>query len=147
MTVMTTAHVDTIERGVEKAHVWLKELADELGVPDQQQSLQVLRAFLHALRDRLSVDETAQLAAQLPLLIRGVYYEGWIPSRAPAHYRDAATFLDHIAREAHLAGRTEASFAAAAAVRVLDRHVSAGETAKVRRVLPPELRTLLAAEA
>jgi uncharacterized protein (DUF2267 family) len=97
---MTTAHLDAIDRSVEKTYVWLKDLADELGVKDQRHAFRVLRAFLHALRDRLSVDETAQLAAQLPIFIRGVFYEGWDPSRTPERYRDVATFLhmlpDHV---------------------------------------------------
>ena len=143
---MTTAHVDTIDRSVEKAHLWLKDLADELGVKDQRDAYQVLRAFLHALRDRLSVAETAQLAAQLPIFIRGVFYEGWEPTKTPVRYRDVATFLDRICREANLAGETEASFAATAAARVLARHISAGETENVLHLLPEHVRALLQTE-
>jgi uncharacterized protein (DUF2267 family) len=40
-----------------------------------------LRATLHALRDRLIIDEVAQLSAQLPMLIRGLYYKGWDPTK------------------------------------------------------------------
>jgi uncharacterized protein (DUF2267 family) len=69
-----------IERSVEKAHVWLDEVAGQLGTDDHRQAYRVLRAYLHALRDRPTVDEAAQLAAQLPALIRGIYYEGWTPS-------------------------------------------------------------------
>jgi uncharacterized protein (DUF2267 family) len=143
---MTTAHLDAIDRSVEKTYVWLKDLADELGVKDQRHAFRVLRAFLHALRGRLSVDETAQLAAQLPIFIRGVFYEGWDPSRTPERYRDLATFLDHIAQEANLAGETEASFAATAAAKVLSRHVSPGETESVLHLLPDHVRALLQTE-
>jgi uncharacterized protein (DUF2267 family) len=94
---MTVAHVDIIDRSVEKAHIWLNELADELGSTDHRYAYRVLRAFLHALRDRLSVDEAAQLAAQLPIFIRGLFYEGWDPSRTPERARDIDSFLEHIA--------------------------------------------------
>jgi len=57
-----------IDRSVEKTHVWLNELAAELGREDHQYAYRVLRAVLHAVRDRLTVDEAAQLAAQLPEL-------------------------------------------------------------------------------
>jgi uncharacterized protein (DUF2267 family) len=101
-----------------------------------------LRAFLHAVRDHLSVDESAQLAAQLPIFVRGVFYEGWDPSDVPKRARDIDSFLQRIAGEALLAGETEASLAAAAASRV-SRHVSAGEVASVLHVLPEHLRELL----
>ena len=106
----------------------------------------VLRAFLHALRDHLSVDEAAQLAAQLTIFVRGVFYEGWDPSRTPERSRDVDSFLQRIAGEAGLAGETEASFAATAASRVLRRHVSTGEGDSMLHALPRHLRELLLAE-
>jgi uncharacterized protein (DUF2267 family) len=142
---MNVAHLDIIDRSVEKAHIWLNELTEELGSSDQRYAYRVLRAFLHALRDRLSVDEAAQLAAQLPLFVRGVFYEGWDPSRTPEHTGDLDSFLERIATEAVLAGETEASFATAAASRVLRRHISAGETASVLHQLPGHVRELLSA--
>jgi uncharacterized protein (DUF2267 family) len=120
--------------------------AEELGTEDSQQAYRVLRAFLHAVRDHLSVDEAAQLSAQLPIFVRGVFYEGWDPSRTPEHARGLDSFLAKIAGEARLAGETEASFAAAAAGRVLRQHVSAGEGDSVLRALPQHIRELLSAE-
>jgi len=143
---MSRTRVDVIDRSVEKAHVWINDLADELGTEDNQEAYRVLRAFLHALRDHLSVDEAAQLAAQLPIFVRGVFYEGWDPSRTPEHARDLDSFLWRIASEAHLAGGTEASFAATAAHRVLSRHISAGEAGSVLNVLPAHLRELLSSQ-
>jgi uncharacterized protein (DUF2267 family) len=143
---MTVTRVDIIGRSVEKAHIWINDMADELGTEDGQHAYRVLRAFLHALRDHLSVDEAAALAAQLPIFVRGVFYEGWHPSRTPEHARDLDSFLRRIASEGGLAGDTEASFAATAANRVLDRHVSAGESDSVLGVLPEHLRAFLSAE-
>jgi len=144
---MTTTRVDIIDRSVEKAHVWLNDVAEELGTQDRQHAYRVLRAVLHALRDHLTVDEAAQLAAQLPIFVRGVFYEGWDPSRTPEHDRDIDTFLKKIATEAGLAGETEASIAASATSRVLRHHVSAGEGEKVLRALPQHLRELLGTES
>jgi uncharacterized protein (DUF2267 family) len=135
-----TSHVDIIERNVEKANLWLKELADELETDDRQAAYRVLRAFLHAVRDRLTVNEAAQLAAQLPELIRGVYYEDWVPAKTPLRYRSVDEFLGRISAEALLAGETEASYAATAAARVLRRHVSEGEIEDVLQTLPKGFR-------
>lgn len=139
------ANADVIERSVEKTHIWLNEVGEELGSEDDAAAYRVLRAFLHALRDRLGINEAAQLAAQLPELIRGIYYEGWVPARTPIKYRNADEFLRRIADEALLKGETEASFACTAAARVLHRHVSEGEMNDVLAVLPEELRALVAA--
>ena len=140
---MTTTRLDVIDRSVEKTHVWLNELSEELATDDVHHAYRVLRAFLHALRDHLSVNEAAALAAQLPIFVKGVFYEGWDPSRTPDHARDLDSFLQRIADEARLAGETEASFAAAAAGRVLARHISPGEAGSVLRVLPEHLREFL----
>jgi uncharacterized protein (DUF2267 family) len=132
-----------IERSVEKAHIWLDEVAGQLGTDDHRQAYKVLRAYLHALRDRLTVDESAQLAAQLPDLIRGIYYEGWNPSSTPVKYHGFSDFLDRIAADAELDGETSASYAVSAAAGVLRRHVSAGEIEDVRAQLPENLRLIL----
>jgi uncharacterized protein (DUF2267 family) len=144
--LVRTTRVDVMDRSVEKTHIWLNDLAEELGTEDGHYAYSVLRAFLHALRDHLTVDEAAALAAQLPIFVRGVFYEGWDPSRTPEHARDLDSFLERIASEAGLAGETEASFAATAASRVMRRHVSAGEGDSVLRALPHHLRELLGAE-
>jgi uncharacterized protein (DUF2267 family) len=138
---MTDAAI--IDKNVEKTRIWLGEVAAELGIEDRQEAYRVLRAYLHALRDRLPVDEAAQLAAQLPGLIRGIYYEGWNPSATPVRYRGVAEFHDRIASEAMLDGETEASYAASSVARVLRRHVSAGELDDIRAILPEELRAIL----
>ena len=135
--------IDLIDRSAEKTNVWLNELAAELGSDDRQAAYRVLRAYLHAVRDRLPVEESAQLAAQLPELIRGIYYEGWVPAKTPMSYRSVDEFLSRVADEAMLPAETEASYACSAAARVLRNHISEGEIADVVAVFPNELRAVL----
>ena len=134
-----------IERSVEKTHIWLKELAEELGKDDRRYAYRALRAVLHALRDRLPVEVAAKLAAQLPVLLRGVYYEDWVPSRTPLPIHDVDEFLRRVVEEGAMAGETEASLAVAAVVKVLRNHISAGEIREVMAVLPDDLKVLMAA--
>jgi len=134
---------DSIDATVAKTREWIDETAAELGTEDRREAYRVLRAFLHVVRDRIGVNEAAQLAAQLPQLLRGAFYENWVPSRTPERYRDRDTFLRKLAEQALLAGETEASCAAAAAMRVLRRHVSEGELEDVLAKFPVELRELL----
>lgn len=131
------------ERSAEKADLWINEVAEQLGTEDKREAYRAMRAYLHALRDRLPVDEAAQLAAQLPELIRGIYYEGWDPSSTPVKYRGFAQFLERISEDARLNGETEASYAVGAVAGVLRRHVSAGEIDDIRAILPEELKPIL----
>jgi HSP20 family protein len=108
---MTTQSIDALERSNHKTNEWLSELAAELGTEDKQVAYRVLRGFFHVLRDRLTVEEAAQLAAQLPQFLRGVFDEGWRPAKAPQTYRDREAFLDLLAERSELAGKTEASVA------------------------------------
>jgi uncharacterized protein (DUF2267 family) len=142
---MSEADPAIIEHSVEKAHIWLKEVAKELGDDDRVYAYRALRAVLHTLRDRLTVDVAAKLASQLPTLVRGIYYEDWDPSRTPLAIHDVDAFLDHVAREGRMAGETEASLATTAVARVLRAHVSSGEIDSVLTILPDQFRVLIEA--
>jgi Uncharacterized conserved protein len=142
---MSESEPSIIEHSAEKAHIWFNEIAKELGDQDHVYAYRALRAVLHTLRDRLTVDVAAKLAAQLPTLIRGIYYEDWDPSRTPSAVHDVDTFLEHVAREGRMAGETEASIAVAAVTRVLRAHVTPGEIDGVLAVLPDKFRALIAA--
>jgi uncharacterized protein (DUF2267 family) len=133
-----------IETSAHKAREWLAAMAAELGTDDRHYAYRALRAYLHAVRDRITVEEAAQLGAQLPLLIRGVYYDGWVPARTPASYHTVDEFLVRVAEEAQLAGETEASLVCRAGSAVLRQHVSEGEIEDVIAVMPESLRPLLA---
>jgi uncharacterized protein (DUF2267 family) len=133
-----------IERSAEKAHIWLAEIAAELGVEDRHYAYRALRAVLHALRDRLTVDVAAKLSAQLPTLIRGIYFEDWDPSGIPMPIHDVDTFLEHVVSEGRFSGETEASLAVAAVIAVLRVHVTAGEIEDIAAILPEELRIIVA---
>jgi uncharacterized protein (DUF2267 family) len=145
--IVSTTEATVIEESAQKTLRWLDELAEELGRPgDQKYALRVLRGFLHTLRDRLPVPETAHLGAQLPEFLRGIFYEGWRPTTQPSRYHDLETFLDRVAERGLLAGATEAAYGAEASARVLRAHVGVGELDKVRSVLPREIVALLSGE-
>src|SRR5215208_6088900 len=77
---MELTRLDVFDSAVEKAHTWLIDLMQELGLEDEHSAYKVLRTALQALRDRLPVEEVAAFGAQLPMLIRGLYYEDWYPT-------------------------------------------------------------------
>lgn len=127
------------ERALQKGNVWLQQLAAELGWDDMEAVLLALRSVLHALRDRLTPNEAVQLAAQLPLLLKGVYFDGWRPSATPKKVRTKEEFLD-LVRRPMIRGIPEADpeEVTRAVFQLLEEHVSGGEIADVRTVLPAE---------
>ena len=140
---MSTTGLDVFDSTLQKTNAWLKQIMDELDLDDRQQAYLALRGTLHALRDNLTVDEGAQLAAQLPLLVRGIYYEGWDPSRVPTRDRDRLAFLGRIAGTFERADpEVDPARVAQAVFRVLADHVSTGEVDEVRGMLPQEIREL-----
>jgi len=131
------------EQAVEKGNAWILELGNELGWTDAHAVLGVLRAVLHAVRDRLPSDEAAELAAQMPLLIKGVYFDGWDPSATPVKVRSREAFLALVRQ--HLGGRAreaDAEQVTRSVFRLLAAHVSPGEIHDVRGALPAELADL-----
>jgi uncharacterized protein (DUF2267 family) len=123
-------------------NVWLNDLLEQTGWLDRHRAYHAFRAVLHALRDRLPVPEAAALGAQLPMLIRGFYYEGWHPGGKPVKERKLEEFLAHIGRELGDGPTAEPQQVARAVFRVLARHVTAGEIEGIKHVLPEEIRAL-----
>lgn len=129
-----------IQRSAEKANIWLKDVATELGDGDLQYAYRALRAVLHVIRDRLAIDVAAKLAGQLPTLIRGIYYEDWDPSRTPMPPHTVDTFLEHVVSEGRFSGETEASVAVTAVAAVLRKRLTLDEIDAILAVMPEKLR-------
>ncbi len=98
--------------------------------------------MLHCLRDRLTVNEAAQLADQLPMLVRGIYYEAWHPAGKPEKIRSRDEFLSRISAHFSKTRPINSEDAARAVFQVLENHVTAGEISDVIQALPQDIRAL-----
>jgi uncharacterized protein (DUF2267 family) len=139
---MSTTGLDAFDTTVHKTTRWLKDLMAILGWQDRHKAYLALRAVLHALRDRLTVEEVAQLGAQLPMLVRGFYYEGWNPTGKPANERRRERFLARIKEQFRSDDSVDPERVARAVFAVLAERVSEGEIQDVKHVLPAEIRDL-----
>lgn len=139
---MSVQSVDSIERSVHKTNDWLSDLASELGYSNEE-AWRILKAFLQTVRDELTVDEAAHLAAQLPLVLRGAFYEGFDPGPGPSKPRKRDEFLAVLAERAQFPRPADAELPAEAAATVLRRHVTAGEVDDVLAQLPSEVRDVM----
>jgi uncharacterized protein (DUF2267 family) len=139
---MTATGLDAFDTTVQKTNRWLNELMQIMGSQDKHRAYLALRAALHALRDRLTVEEVAQLGAQLPMLIRGFYYEGWDPTNKPLRVRHKEEFLARIVQEFTGDVRIDPELTARAVFTMLAMRVSEGEIEDVKHVLPADIRDL-----
>jgi uncharacterized protein (DUF2267 family) len=139
---MSTTGLETIDHTVQLTHIWLDELDWRMGWSNKGRTYQLLKSVLQALRDWLPTNESADLAAQLPTLLRGAYYEHWRPATTPAKKRSKAAFLNRI--DETFAGDLQIQPEAAVSVVLgfLSTKISAGEIDHVRRSLPADLRGL-----
>ncbi|MCK6545734.1 DUF2267 domain-containing protein [Myxococcota bacterium] len=143
---MTTTGLDVFDTTINRTNIWLKEIMEELATDDRHRAYVALRATLHALRDRLTPDSAAALGAQLPMLVRGLFFEGYSPSGKPIRARHKEDFLLMVRSriQGHVAHDLDVEDAVRAVFRVLGHQVSEGETDKLRYALPNELRELWA---
>jgi uncharacterized protein (DUF2267 family) len=139
---MSASGLEILDTSVQKTHVWLKEIMERLGTPDRHKAYMALKVTLHALRDRLSIEEAAQLGAQLPLIVRGLFYEGWRPVGKP----DRATSWESFMKPVYLAVCQDGSYTpeevVMAVFSVLANHISSGEIDDVIGQLPRDIRSL-----
>jgi uncharacterized protein (DUF2267 family) len=131
----------TIAHAVQQTQEWLKELRDNDDLDDETAALSVLRAVLHQLRDRLTPEEAVDLGAQLPTILRGIYYEGWRPTRTPERIRSKEKFLDEVTTR--LLPRPISPERAVKDVFVLiAHHCDPGEISQVIDQLPSDIKNL-----
>ena len=139
---MSEHSVPAIDSTVHLTNVWLKELCGELGRSDRRFAYRALRAVLHALRDRLTVAEVVDLGAQLPLLVRGIFYEGWSAESVPRKELRVSRFIEEVGDEFREDPSVSSEEIVWAVFGLLERHVSPGEIDDVQGVLSPKIRKL-----
>jgi uncharacterized protein (DUF2267 family) len=139
---MATARLSVFDKTLQESNLWLKALMESLGTTNRDTAYDALKATLHTLRDRIGPGNAVHLGAQLPMLIRGLYYDGWRPATTPTKERHTADFLDHLSEKLARNSRTDPEAAARAVFYVMWQKIDSGEVAKLLRVLPAELREL-----
>ena len=138
---MSTTGLDVFDKTVQTTNIWLDEIMAAMG-PDRHVAWHILGATLRALRDRLPLDEAAHLGAQLPLLVRGLYYDQWRPAAGVNKDRHLEEFLARVADDLKDTRPVNTRDAVRTVFRVLATHIARGQADKVAATLPGEIRAL-----
>jgi uncharacterized protein (DUF2267 family) len=129
------------DKAVHTVLVWVKDLHLQR-VVTRRGAFRVMVAVLRALRDRLIMDEAFDLGSQLPMILRGFYFEGWRPDATPIRERRKEEFLKRVESGMNSAVAMGAEIAVRAVFALLARRVSEGELEDVRQGLPEPIREL-----
>jgi len=138
---MSETNVRNLRNAMHTAQTWLIDLTEKGSFTDEAQAYRVLRAVLQSLRDRLTVEEAAHLGAQLPMVIRGVYYDGFRPSELPRKQRRRDEYLASV-RERLTDDDVDAETACRATFSLLQDRISRGEIEETQHLMSADLREL-----
>lgn len=135
---MSATGLDVFDKSLQTTNIWLNEIVSQIG-SDERVAWKVLSVVLHKLRDRLPIDLSAHLSAQLPLVVRGAYYDQYEPSVQPTDC-DLKAFIDEVQEWLADTRKVDAKEAVQAVFAVLSRHVPRSQIDKVQNALPGDLR-------
>jgi uncharacterized protein (DUF2267 family) len=142
---MSATGLDVFDKTLQTTNIWLDEIMTAIG-PDRQVAWKVLSVVLHKLRDRMPVELSAHLGAELPLLVRGVYYDQYQPARQPTEW-ELDEFVEEVSEWLSDIRPVNPREAVQTVFAVLSRHIPRGQIDNVQQALPQDIRALwIAAE-
>ncbi|MFC7396692.1 DUF2267 domain-containing protein [Chelatococcus sp. GCM10030263] len=138
---MSATGLEVFDKSIQTTNIWLNEISEEIG-PDRKLAWRALGVVLRTLRDRLPADEAAHLAAQLPLVVRGAYYDQYRPALQPVPLRSREEFVECVAGGLEGERPVDPDAVTRTVLTVVGRHIDAGEVEQLRQSLPKAIRTL-----
>ncbi|MGE5042347.1 MAG: DUF2267 domain-containing protein [Candidatus Levyibacteriota bacterium] len=133
---------------IQETNALLKDIEAELNWEgERENAYKALKAVLHTLRDRLTVEEAADFAAQLPVLVRGIYYAEWKPEKTPRKMH-RSEFLEEIAKEMGVfpvgaADEMLVEDIVRGVLLSLRRYISTGELEDVADMMPEDIKPII----
>ncbi len=139
---MSTLGIASFEHTVQLTHIWINDLDASLEWNNKPRAYRLLKAVLHALRDRLQLNEAVSLGAQLPELLRGAYYEQWRPAKHPAKPRSKQEFLDQVNQSFQRDPLEHPGQAVMAVFEPVSKKLTGSEIKDISYTLSEDIRTL-----
>lgn len=135
-------HPSIFEKTAQKSQHWIEDIKMELGTTDDERAYLALRTVLHSLRNHLQINEAIHLGAELPMLIRGLYFEGWNPKEKPIKEKSKEEYLEYFKKYFFNQPEQEIEKILGSVFKVLEKRISAGEINDVKSNLPKHVRNL-----
>lgn len=139
---MSATGVTALDHSIQQTNVWLKSVCDELDLEDRHDAYSALRAVLHVLRDRLPPEVATHFGAQLPMVLRGLFYEGWHMAGTPTRERTVAQFADRVLAQLPPGFPLDPVTVTSGVFEILWERLDPGAFSKLIEHLPEEIRTM-----
>lgn len=136
---MSAQGLEVIDHTVQLTHEWINELRDRLGWSSSRDALRLLRVTMAQIRDHLQHQEAVQFSAQMPLLVRGMFFEGWNLAHTPLRDRNADHFVAAIETQVSDIYDWRGIQDIAAVFKTLNNRISEGEIQDVKAQLPKSI--------
>jgi uncharacterized protein (DUF2267 family) len=139
---MSATGLRSFDHSLMETREWIKDIKDELKYDNDEDAYESTRAILHVVRDRLTIEEAANFASQLPMLLKGVYYESYRPEKTPLKIKDPQAFFDRVSEELPQDKKNESSRITKAFMKVVRKHVTEGLLEKMENQFPENLKEI-----
>ncbi|MFW5698141.1 MAG: DUF2267 domain-containing protein [Fimbriimonadaceae bacterium] len=141
---MAIESIPVFETTIQKTDAWLKTFQQQIGTDiNKDQAYHLMRAGLHTIRDRMTVDEAAHFSAQLPLLLRGTFYEGYKPSQQPRTMRTEQDFCNCLDEKINKDVPVDKKYVLPALFKTLKEQISEGQIKDVESHMPEDMQAAL----
>lgn len=138
---MNTKKMVKLEKYAMDANQWIDEVAVLMQIDDRELAWKALRGVLHVIRDRLIPEEVFQLSAQFPMLIRGLFFEGYHYSNKPEKF-DVEELKDRISEALSPVTDINPEVVFKSVLYVLYDHISEGELQDIYGNMPRDIQQL-----
>ena len=138
---MSANGLPVFDRTLEKTHQFINDVASQISVEDKHLVFMGINAVLHSLRDRIPLEEAAQLGSQFPVMLAGFYYQGWKPAATPTKERSVSAFVEKVEENLPIDDYpVETKKLISGVFAVLSEWVTEGEVIDVANMLPKDVQ-------
>lgn len=143
-----STHIASLNRAIQNTIEWLDDIQTELGWENRDETYKATKAVLQTIRDRSTVQEVIHLAANLPLIMKGMLLDGYTMKEKPVKLRDAEEFLLYIQAnyDSRLGDIIDTEEVVKAVVAVLTQRMGGGEMQKIAATMPERIKRLFPPE-
>jgi uncharacterized protein (DUF2267 family) len=137
------------DKFAQEGHLFINNLSEELGHPDEKGRVGIIaRSVMHTLRDRITISESLDVIAQLPMFLKAIYVDNWKYMEKPLKFDTVEEFSKEVEKRQEMQGEQDFDWnksteeIAQIVFKELGKYLTDGEAGHVIDQLPKDLKSL-----